>query len=347
MGYTLIGNDNVIVTNMTLKDIALLTGTSVNTVSRALNKKDGVSPETRERILAVAEAHHYHPNLLARSMRLKDIRLVGILVGDITNPFFVSLLDGAYEEASAEAVTIIVGNSRENFGLQRESIDAFLSYNCSGIALCLIEPDTALVQKLQTLGLNFVIIDTHIDGSSPCDRVHIDDEADCMRAIEYLHSCGHTRIDVISSAIVTVNERDRIVGVKKAFASCGLPWEEGRIHICRNREDACARTVESLRGPDRPTAFFICKEAYSLGVISAIMSLGLRIPDDVSLLIYGDPEWASIFYPKCTCMRRPVREMGRIGMRILCDRMNGIHAERSQDITLCSELITRESVKVL
>jgi LacI family transcriptional regulator len=77
------------------------------------------------------------------------------------------------------------------------------------------------------------------------------------------------------------------------------------------------------------------------------MSLGLRIPDDVSLLIYGDPEWASIFYPKCTCMRRPVREMGRRGMRILCDRMNGIHAERSQDITLCSELITRESVKVL
>jgi len=119
MGCTLIGNDNVIVTNMTLKDIALLTGTSVNTVSRALNKKDGVSPETRERILAVAEAHHYHPNLLARSMRLKDTRLVGILVGDITNPLFVSLLDGAYEEASAEAVTIIVGNSRENFGLQR------------------------------------------------------------------------------------------------------------------------------------------------------------------------------------------------------------------------------------
>jgi DNA-binding LacI/PurR family transcriptional regulator len=225
MGCTLIGNDNVIVTNMTLKDIALLTGTSVNTVSRALNKKDGVSPKTREKILAVAEAHHYHPNLLARSMRLKDTRLVGILVGDITNPFFVSLLDGAYEEASAESVTIIVGNSRENFGLQRESIDAFLSYNCRGLrsaSLSRIPPRP----KAPEPRLNFVIIDTHIDGSSPCDRVHINDEADCMRAIEYLHSCGQQdRCDQLGYR--TVNERDRIVGVKKAFASCGLPWRKG------------------------------------------------------------------------------------------------------------------------
>lgn len=339
--------ENKIIGKITLKRIAELAQTSVNTVSRALNSKDGVSEQTRERILQVAAQHNYHPNLMARSMRGKQTNLIGILVEDVTNPFFIKVLAGAERKARLADLTLIIGSSNESRDEERKHIDAFLSYRCSGLALCLVRPDRQWVESLQAERVNFLMLDAPINEDLDCDRICLNNERDSITAVEYLLGCGHRSIAIISPDLVSETEWERYRGYQNALKGYGLKANPDYIKTCRDKDAAYRATEELMKAKDCPTALYVAKQSLGLSVLSALLNMGLRIPEDVSVLIFDDPDWASIFHPRITCLQRQGEEMGKMGIELLIDRMKNKNKTGAKKIVLDSRLIVRESVKRL
>lgn len=329
-----------------LKELAQLTNFSINTVSRALNNKEGVSRETRELIEKIARENNYRPNFLARSMRVKQTNLIGVLVGDIYNKFFINLLNGAEGEANKESMSIIIGNSNENIDKERKNIDAFMSYRCSGIAISPVSTNSEIIKRLKEENANFVVFDRPVTENIKCDQVSINNEDDSFEAIKYLIDCGHERIGIINSEMLLQTEYDRLLGYKRALESNNIEIDNNMIVISKNKEDAFKSCLNLLLSKSRPTALFVAKESLGLSIISAVMHLGLKVPNDISVIIYGDPEWASIFHPCITCVKRPVSEMGKIGVRILINKLRDIDTKEFKNIKLDSQLIIRESVKI-
>jgi LacI family transcriptional regulator len=324
-----------------------LTHTSINTVSRALNQKDGVSEDTRQRILRIALEHNYRPNLMARGMRGMKTNLIGFLVEDVTNPYFVKMLAGAERQANREGMTLLIGSSNERIDKERNHIDAFLSYRCSGVALCLVSPDKQLIAALSAERVNFVVLDAPLGEYLPCDRICIDNEADSEQAVRYLLEYGHRRIAIFVPGPLTDTERDRYQGYRRALSEFRVAEDRELVVVCSDK-DAVYKGVEGLMDSSNPpTALYIAKQSLGLSVLSALLNRGWRIPDDVSLLIFGDPDWASIFHPTITCLHRQVEEMGRLGVEMLVSKMREEDQGEPKKVVLDSRLVARESVKRL
>jgi DNA-binding LacI/PurR family transcriptional regulator len=285
-------------------------------------------------------------------MRGSKSNLIGIIVGDITNTFFTKLLDGIEEIVNKESMAIVIGNSSESLEKEQKNVDAFLSYHCSGIAISPVAFDFEIIKKLREENVNFVVLDRPSLTDIKCDQVSINNEGDSIRAVEYLLVCGHKKIGIINSQSSLKTEQDRNLGYKKALSKYNIEENSELIKICNSKEDAYTACCELLLPANRPTAIYIAKESLGLGVISAIMNMGLKIPDDISVIIYGDPEWASIFRPTFTCMQRPVKEMGKLGASILINKTKNEEAkiensENYKNIKLDSQLIIRESVRII
>lgn len=333
--------------NLTLRKIAELSHTSVNTVSRALNQKDGVSEDTRQRILRIALQHNYRPNLMARSMRGMKTNLIGFLVEDVTNPYFVKMLAGAEKQANQEGMTLLIGSSNERVDKERNHIDAFLSYQCSGMALCLVSPAIEFISTLNGEDANFVILDAPLAEDLPCHRICIDNEADSEQAVRYLLECGHRRIAIFLPELLTDTERDRYQGYLRALREFRIVEDHDLVVVCTEKDDISRAVAGLMEHGNPPTALYIAKQSLGLSILSALLTRGWRVPEDVSLLIFGDPDWASIFHPTITCLQRQVEEMGRLGVEMLVNRMREEGQGEPKKVVLDSRLVVRESVKRL
>jgi LacI family transcriptional regulator len=337
----------------TLKEIALLTNTSINTVSRALNGKEGVNKKTRELIMRVAAERRYRPNMLARSMRGSATNLLGIIVGDISNTFFVRLLEGIEEVTNREDITMAIGNSSENPGKESKYVDAFLSYQCAGVIITPVAGNYATIYKLKEENVNFVVLDRPLPEDLACDHVVINNKGDSIRAVEHFIHCGHKDIAIINPLFKLQTEQDRYLGYEEALKKHGIDVRPEYVKICESPQGAYQACLELIALPRRPSAVFIARNTFGLGVISAISDAGLHIPEDFSVILFGDPEWASVFKPTLTCVQQPIREMGQMGANILINRLNRLKNGDDNEglsyksISLDSKLVLRESVSII
>ncbi len=332
----------------TLKKIAEQTHYSLNTVSKALNNKYGVSAKTKKIILDAAEQCNYKPNFFARGIRGVDSNLIGLVVGDITNQYFMHVLTGVEAVANSENMNIIICNSSEDVKKEEKAVDILSSYNCSGIVICPVASNTGVIHKLIKNQTKFVALDTQFDESIRCDQVSVRIRSDFFRATEYLLSCGHRRIGFINSDVHFKTVLERQAGYEQALAGYGIENDPDLIGLCKDDPDAKRVCDSLLELPNRPTAIIVARESYGLNTLASIINHGLKIHDDISLLVYGSPDWATAFNPAITCMQRPVAEMAHMGTKMLIEKCRN-HEENStvHTIALDSQLIIRESVRFL
>jgi len=331
----------------TLRKIAQMTEKSVNTVSRALNNKDGVSTETKDLINRVAMELNYRPNLMARGMRRKQSELIGVLVQDISNPFFIQMLEGAEVEADKAGMNLLICSSRGSIEKEQKHINTFLSYNCSGMALNLVSPKADLIEKLKNEHRNIVILDAPLKEDLNCARICVDNEHDSLTVVEYLLRLGHRRVAIINPELRTATMNERYTGYRRALEKYDLPEDPLLMRTCNDKDDAHQAALELATQRNGPTAIFIAKQSLGLSVVSALMSAGVRIPEDISIAIFGEPDWAMVFKPRITCMQRQVSEIGRMGIRILLSEIRGEKTEDNGRVVLSSQLMIRESVKII
>lgn len=340
---------------VTVADIARAAKVSKATAARALGDYGQVSEPVRSRVLAAAEELGYRPNALAKSMNTGRSNTIGVVVGDIENPFFAHAMRGISDVASRAGYDVILTNSDEDVDAEEAAVDVLLDKQVDAVIVA--PASSARVAHLATVGeagRPLVLLDRRADGRH-YDSVTVDNHAAAARATTELLAEGHRRIAFISThdhpassytpgtTITMSSVADRVEGVLHALREAGIPSPERDIRLDARRRGVDAVTRDLVEGDDPVTAIIASDSLIALTVFQTIRTLGLRIPDDVSLIAFDNPEWTGITTPPLTVVEQPIYELGAAAARLALQR---IHGERVDDASVVFEadLVRRASV---
>jgi len=330
----------------TVKDVSQIAGVSTATVSRVLAGFEEVSDETRRRVLEAAKALNYQPNRNARNLRMNTTSKIGVIISDIQNPFFGSVVRGIEKVTIKDDYTLILGNSDEDPEREKKLITMLLEEGVAGIILVPTNADTENYRPLFKSGTPFVIIDRRLPFPN-LDMVLVNGAAGAEMAIDHLVSLGHRRIGYVGGMkhLSVMHEREH--GYLVALRKHNLPCVEECLRQGNNRQDGGHRAVcELLSLPQPPTAILIANNLMTLGGLQAIHESGLAIPEQVSLVGFDDMDWASSLRPPLTCVAQPAYEMGEKAAQILLERIRQPE-QPHQILVLDTRLIIRASCRDL
>ena len=330
-------------TKVTIESVAAIAKVSVNTVSRALRGKDGVSEKTRERILQIAQEMNYRPNILARSMRQDKSDFIGVLVLDIGNSVFTKMIKGIETELMGNSLSIIIGNSDEKVSKERHYLETMLATNCRGIIISHV--NNSALKLLRQEGVPFVVLDRDTQ-KFECDQVYVDNNKMGYMATKHLLELGHRDIVFINKeSKFDTDQRRRIEGYCSALQESGLQNFE-RIYSCEDAEQGKKAIFDLWRQKPNPTDLVIGQHSLAEGVISMLTQLKVKIPMELSVVIIGEPGWASILSPSFTTIERPLELVGSKAAKLLLaktHKRDGKGAESYISEVVPSNLVIRES----
>ena len=328
---------------VTIRDVAKAAGASVSTISAALNNSDYVSAEMRSRIELAIKELKYRPNDLARGLRLRKTHSIAIVVPDLSNHFYVDLVRGAKDYSTSANYTMLVGDSRESWEEERSYLDSFHRRRVDGVLR--VPAMNTPKSKSSILGDTPVVYADRFPPvrDSSIGWVGIDNAKAAESAMRYLVSLGHRRIGIIVGDASSGTSVERLNGCIAALQRAKIRADRSRIQSGHNDvESGHSRTMQLLTGKDRPTAIFCTNNMMALGAFAAIQEIGLRCPEEISLVGFDDFFWATLLRPKMTVVSQPAREMGMMAARMLIDQIEGRPGLPSPTL-LTTQLIVRES----
>jgi len=327
-----------------MQDVAREAGVSVNTVSRALAGKPDVSPETRARVLEVAERLGYRPNKLARGLRSNKTGTIGVVVTDIANPFFGALVKGVERAARQHDYSIILQDTDEDYEREREAIQVMLAERVDGLLITPVQTGTETIEELKEAGLPFVLLGRHFDDLET-DYVVTDDVEGGFLATEHLIKLGHKRIAMINGPLHISSARERFQGYKKALDHYGIELDESIVSAgATTTEEGYELTKSLLDRPARPTAIFAYSDFVAFGVMRAIREARLKVPEDVAVVGYDDVEFSSHLEVPLTTVKIPKGLLGERAVESLLNKIDGKVSDRKpEQIVLQVKVVTRAS----
>ena len=332
----------------TIEDIAKRSGFSVSTVSRVLNKKASkhrISDKTQQLILKVAEELKYRPNQLARSLRLKRTHTIGLVVPDISNPFFAYVTRSVQTSVYRIGYSLVVCDTDENLALEIEHTNLLLSKGVDGLIIMPVGQKCDHLRRVMKEGVPFVLVDRSFDDLD-ADAVIVDNYKGAYEAVEHLIFHGHRRIGIIQGLPNTSTSVRRLQGYKDALRKHGIPIVEDIIvGDSFRQENGYLETKVLLSMPDPPTAIFATSDLITLGVLEAINEEGLRIPDDISLVVFDDVDFGPFLKCPLTTVAQPKEIMGELAVKILIERIRDSRRKEGKRIVLKPTLVVRSSVK--
>ena len=330
----------------TLKDIAEKTGVSVSTVSRVLHdnsNKYKISKETQEKVKEVAKSFGYSVNALARGLRLKKTFEIGVIVPDISNPFFSTLIRSLSVELRKKGYNIIVYDSDEDISLERSAVKSFLEKHVDGLIIASVGQDFSHIQKLRDTEIPFVIIDRCFDDLD-ADSVSVDNTKGALLALNHLIEFGHTRIAFIQGLPGTYANETRLQGYKSALSNAGISIDENLIVGDDFRSlNGYLETKLLLNLTNPPTAIFTAGDLIAIGALEACKENNISIPEDLSLITFDDPVFASYLSPPLSAIEQPITKIAEMSVTMLHRRINNPYEKRKK-ILLEPKLNVRGSV---
>ncbi len=308
---------------MTLRELSKQLNLSVSTISRALSRPDLVSPETREKVLNSAAAHGYTPNAIARSLKNGRTRALGIIVSDIQNPFYSSVVREVERVAASRGYNCVICNADEDAHREERALELLMSLQVAGVIHASTGANTALLQSLQRSGLPLVDID-RASGLEDVDTVLLDNAFGARLAAEHLLDLGHSRIAVVTGPQTLTTGRDRLRGFSAVLAERGIALAPELVEVANFREaGGYSAVVRLLALPERPTALFVANNEMMAGALSALRERALRVPQDVSLISFDDVRWARYVEPPLTVVAQPTGQIGTLAAGLLFERLAG------------------------
>jgi LacI family transcriptional regulator len=330
-----------------MHDVARLAKCSIATVSRFFNQKS-VSRDAEQRILAAVEALAFSPNTVARSLKLKRSMMLGMIIPDITEPFYSLVVKGVEDTARDAGYSLMLFNTQEDEGRESICIDILFGRQCDGVLL-IKAPHSAqherYREKLATRPLPIVYLDRAPDAER--DAVLVDNQTGARRGVEHLLKLGHRKIGIVMMGYRVSTHLERLEGYRRALADYGIP---DRPEYVRQTEPtvpgAYSATLQLLDVIDPPSAIFATNARLTVGVMAAIESRQLRCPEDISVLGHDNFDWQAVFRPRLTIIDQPGHLMGSKAAEVLIARVNGTLEGPAQRIVLNAELVVRESCGV-
>jgi LacI family transcriptional regulator len=330
--------------NVTIKDVARLSGVSSMTVSRVINGSERVRPVTRQRVERAIAELGYVPSRLARGLIRQKTGTLAMIVPDVANPFFTLIVRGAEDVARRAGYRIILCDTRADLAIEREVIEEMIAHRVEGIAIAPVsDRSRGHLERLARFGVQFVLIDRTVPGVES-DVVVGDSLGGARRLVEHLISHGHRRIGFITESDDVSTARDRRQGYLAALAAAGLALDPSLIVYSTvdppGGFDGMRRLLE-LAEP--PTAVFTVNNLVAVGAIEAVRAHNLEVPDDVALVCYDDIEYASRLYPFLTVMSQPAETLGKLGTQLLLERIEGRAPEQPRLVVLPAQFVVRQS----
>jgi len=328
---------------VTIRDVAARAAVSQATAARALGGYGYVSSGARRAVLAAAAELGYRPNAVAKALVSGSTRTIGLIVGDIENPFFAAAARGLADVVEDEGYTLLLANSDEDLERERRAVDVFRTQLVDGLVVAPVSGnDGTHLRLLESDRRPLVLMDRAIRGLH-VDSVLVDNAGGARAAVRHLLGFGHDRIGVVSDADEISSTAERLRGYRRAMRDAGLEPDPGLVSVgpsTRLGGYEAARAL--LERSDRPRALFTLNNFMTAGAVRAIRDLGLRIPDDVALVAFDELEWTTLVDPPITVVAQPVAELGRtVGARLLA-RLRGDDGA-ARRTRLRTELIVRGS----
>jgi DNA-binding LacI/PurR family transcriptional regulator len=334
---------------MTMEDIARLSGSSRSTVHAVLANKEWVSEATRKKILDIVARYHYQPNRLARALSRRATHLVALILKDIMNPFNSLVVDGVNSVLSAAKYSTLLLSTEDDHEREVQAVHAALSYQVDGIIITpqQVGVDLSHLWELTVQGKPLVTL-----GRIPGMRssyVELAEEEAGRLATDHLLSMGHERVFMLRGPSTSVAAQGRLAGYKDALLSRGVRFDERMVvpagATLREGRGAALQTLSGRDGGgSRPTAVVCYNDLVAAGVYRAAAELGIRIPDDLSVVGIDDIELASVFGPPLTTIAQPCFEMGKTMAEFLLAAIAEPEASPALSKSFVPFLIERGSV---
>ena len=327
---------------VSLKDIAEKVGVSTALVSYVLNGKEKekrVGAELVVKIRRVLKEMNYKPNFIARSLRHGTTQTIGLIVTDIANPFFSSLARHIEDEANKSGYTVFIGSSDENYEKSNVLVETLLNRQVDGFIIVPAEGCLDCIKNLLEERIPLVMVDRYIP-ELLTNYVVLDNFSAAYNAATYLINKGYGKIGLIAFKSSLIHMRERIRGYEEAMKDKGL---EKKIWIKYIRFDHIKtdmnKAIEAVSSKDDKNvdALFFATNTLSIAGLYRINSLGIKVPENLSLIGFDGNEAFDFFYSPLTYVKQPVDEMGKEAVRILLDQIKG--SKKISHISLLSQLI--------
>jgi LacI family transcriptional regulator len=333
----------------TLADLAREAGVSRSTASRAVAGRGYVAGPVRERISAAAERIGYIPDAVARSLRERASRSIGVLISDLRNPFYAEVASAAEQRLRSRGYHILVANSD---GDPDEELVAARLLGSSRVPGAIVAPVAAeAARRLLALGVAVVEVDRQMTGGA-CDAVLLENEVGAWEAVHHLTQLGHRRIGLLLGETRWTTGVERLAGYRRALREAGIAFDGRAVHPTSfhqyhpsgsSRPEAAQATSELLdRCPDL-TAIFATNNVLAEGAVAEAQRRRLRLPRDLSIVAFDDEPWMTIVQPGITAVAQPTADIGRAAADLLLERLATTHRTEPVVVRLPPELVVRGS----
>jgi LacI family transcriptional regulator len=327
----------------TIAEIAAKAGVSIPTVSRVLNNRPDVAPETRERIERLIEESGFVRNQVANALRKGSSGIVDLVVTDLTSPYITEIVRGVEEALERTELRLALSATKDSLQKEQRCLSKAISGSTDGTILVVAQGQSKRLEELRRHNIPFVVVDHRGELGTDVPSVGATNWLGGCAATEYLISLGHRRIAIISGQANMRASRDRIAGYRAALEDAGIPVDPQLIRPgAFIQKTGYEQTCALLKLAQPPTAIFAGSDMQAMGVYSALRTHGLRVPDEMSVVGFDDVLPASIVTPTLTTVRQPLVEMGRVATTMLLRLIAGEPLD-SMRVELTTTLIERES----
>jgi LacI family transcriptional regulator len=331
-------------TRVTLADVARRAGVSIATVSYALNGRAGVGEETRAHVLRIAEEVGFRPNRLASGLRTGQTRVLGLVLADITNPFYPEIAGGVIAAAAEAGYEVFLSHSGVEGELDVESVRALCDQRCAALIFTsLMATDGPLIVDVLSTGVPLVQVVRRVAGVET-DFVGIDDRAGAREAAQHLLDLGHRELAMLLGPLDSSASNERALGFREALAAAGIEPDPARLVECQLTVAAGYEAAKRLlaAGGAPPQAVLCGNDLIALGAIDALADHGLSVPDDVSVVGFDDIWFSSSRLVQLTSVRQPRDAMGRAAVSLALARLADPEIA-ARDVILPHELVVRRT----
>lgn len=331
---------------VSLKDIAQEAGVSTALVSYVLTNKEEKARVGREMALKIRKIAHrlnYQPNHIARSLKSGRSDTIGLIVADISNPFFANLARTIEDEAKQHNYTVIFGSSDENADKSADLINVLLNRQVDGLILIPAEGSEQQIRQLKKQHVPFVLADRYFPGIST-SHICINNYESAYNAVSHLVKSGRKRTGMIAYATTLHHIAERKRGYSEALRDHGLPSRQllKTARYAHLKEDT-KQAIDQLLGSSKPAdAVFFATNSLAIEGLKYINELGIRVPEDLAVLSFDESEAFDLFYSPVTYIRQPVLEMGKMAVRLLLDQIMG-RQKTHEAVCMETTLVIRRS----
>ncbi|MEO6012887.1 MAG: LacI family DNA-binding transcriptional regulator [Devosia sp.] len=332
----------------TVRDVARLAGVSAMAVSRFVNDRPGVSAEARAKIEAAIAELDYAPSKIASSLISAKTQLIGMIVPDVSNPFFGPVVRGAEVIARKAGYRLLLCNSEHDLKLERDYVTDLVAHRVEGLIIAPAgEGSITHLKRLVTQNFPVVTIDRVVQGLQ-CDSVALENRSAAEALVGHIAARNHRRIAFVTDAEDTSTGRERLAGYRRALEIAGIAYDDDLVFRTSTDQMGGYRAAQQVLAlAQRPTAIFAVNNMTAIGVVEALHQAGHEVPSDFSLACFDDVAHLAILAPFLTVIDQPAERMAEAATHMLLERISGDRNAKPRAVTFPGKLIVRASVAAI